>query len=368
MAHNITPVVSDNVFSTPVRVPDNTDNPATPGRAADVEAIAQALLNRVEYVRQKAGLLAEQRIWTATQTMNITSPGEATRAITATPASPTFAGNLYRLIDSFATADAGKKVRVYVGTGTGNAVNYVVTTNAWWNTSSAQNWNKDVTSRESSILWLQDGELKFYGKESGVNSWTDWSTSRGHIRLGDTLFSNAVTTNTGNIKTINSDSGTVDTLTSDSVTSKNFYTSGNYRLNPGRRMFIDIPLPSCGKSFNFLTHVRLGDSEMAWFPVPRLPPGSKLHSVGVMFQKFGENRTSTIFGIRRYGSAWSGSSSTMPTNAKIDNTVVTAPGKHVVTIDFGAIEVASNEGYDVCVQGAMDLYQLRADVTIGALV
>lgn len=368
MAHNITPV-PENAFDTPVRVPDGTDSPSAPGRAADVEAIAQALLNRAENLRQKSGMLGEQRVWTASQTMNVTHPGEPTRAITATPASPTFASNRYRMIDSFATADGAKKVRTYVGTSTGGAPNFVITTNAWWNTTSAQNWNKDIGARESNILLLEDGELKFYGKESGVNSWTEWNTTHGHVRLGDTLFAQVLRAANGYIDSIDCNSGTIDTLTSESVTSKNFTTSGNYRLSPARRMWVDIPISSNGNAAfkSYKSYLSMGSSDVVTFPLPRLPSGSVVYAVEVLVNKPNDSQFKGT-GVRRHGAVWNGSSSTLPSNSDIVTATVSGTGRRVLRLDFGSTEIRDGESYEIVLEWQASVYLIRMDCQIGALV
>ena len=368
MAHNITPV-PENAFETPVRVPDGTDSPSAPGRAADVEAIAQALLNRAENLRQKSGMLGEQRVWTATQTMNVASPAQATRAITVTPASTTYAQNAYRLIDVFETSDNGKKVRVYCGTSTGGASSFVITTNAWWNTSSAQNWNKDVASRESSMLAFRDGEVRWTGKEANAAPWTTWSTGRGHFYVGDTLFADTVQAETGDIETLNCETGEITSVVSDSATSKQFYTSGNYRLSPARRMWIDIPLSSNGTAAfkSFKSSLSMSSSDNVTFPLPRLPVGSLVHSIEVLVNKSNDDQFRGI-GVRRHGAVWNGNSSTLPTNSDIVTATVSGTGRRVLKLDFGATEIKDGESYEIVLSYAATVHLIRMDCQVGALL
>jgi hypothetical protein len=371
MAHLISPV-PENAFATnTVRVPDTIDNPIT--RAPDVELIAQTLLNKIYSLRDLAGILNEGRTWTATQLSAIPTPSSPSRHLTLNQSSPTFAANAYRMIDAFATSDSTKLVRVYSGTATGSAAAWLITVNARFSTTSAQNWTKDLSSRESSLLALYDGELKFYSQAPGTASWTTWDRERGHVSIGGTLTSSAIKAAVGEITSLTSETGKIDAITSDSVTSKAFTTSGNYKLSPAKRMWIDIPLVSSGEG-NVLSSsnsINMGHGDTAWFPVPQLPAGTKLHRVQILVSKVGSTGTVTFYGHRRTGAVWS-SPAAVPTNAVVAQTAITNAGIQVISVSFDDIEILSNDSYSVRLfsdaNSTVNLYQLRADVSLSSLV
>lgn len=167
----------------------NADNAQTSANTA--QSTANSAQSAVTTLDGLAGKKAVANIWTATQTFDFNECDDShpVRKVTKTAADhPSSAGNKWKLIDRLTLAN-GRIVRYFSGAGATS--NWCITHNASWDPASgAQTWSKDNTASESNILRCVEGELHYYGRNSGAGTWTDsqWDAQqRGVLYVGDTV-------------------------------------------------------------------------------------------------------------------------------------------------------------------------------------
>jgi hypothetical protein len=213
----------------------------------------------------------------------------------------------------------GGYTRLYVGEGAVNDLSaWCVTVNASWNPANSgaggQNWVKDDTSKESSLLRCYFGGLQFYGRIAGAGSWGDtaWDAGRGTLSVGYAIAATTISTTAaltvGNGMTVTGTAhfnnavdvgGGLDVEGGDfRVILGNCAVKGNYTYYgsaPLREIVGTMAGGDCINNFEYVgateTISTTGDAGSAIYTKPiYLPTGALIHEVLVQ----GHRNTSTL--------------------------------------------------------------------------
>lgn len=105
---------------------------------------------------------------------------------------PASGSNVWKLFLR-ARVTEGTYARMYVGDGPNGS--WAITTNAVWNPAAgSQNWSKDDTGQESSILLVGNNTLTWLGRAAGAGTWTVWTTTLGSVVVGGALNVSGIST------------------------------------------------------------------------------------------------------------------------------------------------------------------------------
>lgn len=340
MPHNLTDA---DAFTSPVAVPDGTDS--RNNAANVVEALAQVLANRTNYLNLRTAKLAAANTFTAApQTIDVNAADVPAIRVTKTAHDhPSFGTNKWKVVGSWQLSDA-RWVRLFSGEGTDSA--WAITLNAKWDPSSSQAWEKDFTASESNMLRCVYGELHWYGRGVGVGTWTDaqWDDqARGNVLIGDTLSAKTV-------------------QASDDVKAADQFLYVTPRV-------VQVELSPEDGYHTSLSHKSLGNNQTAWFQI-RVPQGVALGTVRI---KANEATTAVIDYELYRTHGIDHSTAGLPTHTIVDSLHVSPPGAGGVfnrTLSFGGLNVDNtDERYwiriynDTAGAGDVDVYAVQLEWT-----
>lgn len=183
MPHDLTDL---DAFTDPVTVPDGTDTHTT--LAEFIEAIAQVLANRTNYLNLHAALKTAANIFTnAPQEVSVDDAEAAALVQRKTCRDDPNSGNVWKnFLGSNVGGDSGY-VNIYAGDKAGEA-QFIIAINAVWSTA-AQMWSQDdATSASFALLFHQSTGLRTSKKAIGASPWATWpNNAGGDVSLGGDL-------------------------------------------------------------------------------------------------------------------------------------------------------------------------------------
>lgn len=245
-------------------------------------------------------------------------------------------------------------VRVYVGDW--SAATFAITVNARWEASD-QTWNQDSTG-ESNLFRFTQGEWHLYGKASGASAWGNgsWDTSRGVVRIGDTLH-------VGNDINAGDDITAGDQLVAggDIYVGNDAHITHNLRVGddflystpPTRNTPVAL---SSGYGINFKTfeaYLVVGSSDVVTWPI-LLPHGAVLQQIQFMLNKSG-TASDSHFTIVKKSPNW-GAPGTVSGSGVGDYQAdaVALGGFQIVTIDCDDEVISGVKEYECTFSGSSD--------------
>ena len=312
------------------------------------------------------------------------------------------AGNNWKLFLHAKCVD-GSYMRLYAGEGNDSTLSgdWCITANAAFNPST-QLWSQDQAGQESTILWVADGQLRWYGKAPGSGPWATsaWDTTRAALVVGDDVTAGGDLAvggdaGVGDDLTVGGDAAVTGALTAATVgvtgtatvidlgpgglrvngaldVNGDLYSSDDviaegefqYGTPPSRLVAIDILHGVGGTLDNVGEDVILAPGAALVIPI-RPPHGATLSVVFVKVFLFLGDSASIDLGIYSQA-APNYLATTVPSTTVVDTVSTTALTDNQATnfsMDFGGLTVSKDERYWLQVHndaGSADVIQVYA--------
>lgn len=356
----MTKLLTESPSYDPVYVPVGTD---TRNDAADVvEAMAQAIVNRVKYIGDILAALAALdfarrdafNAFTAGPLTVNDSDGDGVIASEVYPGGIA-AGNKYLPIGDFRCTST-VNARLYVGD-SGAQGNFVVTLNAEWDIAT-QLWSSDDTSVASYALFFggSANDALLTERAAGAGTWATWATATSglsQLRLRSVDAYDVSADHDLSATNLVSCAGDVDAGGDVNASGNFLYTSPKTRTTSIKLMSFNLGSATISNYGRDGIVLGAGNIVVARL---ELPSGATFDQVDVIVSPNGASAM-TLRAHRR--TAGNFSTPVHGTGSTIDSDTSSGTSQQVLTVNFGSLTVSETEEYWISIEDgqAGDLIQ-----------